>query len=939
MTKKTLAVCTLAILLGLASIAALGDGSDTYSIYDIRVTLDPSAQTLVGTEQVDYINDTDHSVNELLFQLIANTGAEPNPYLHPAVLDTQYVSGFDPTWTQIHHVTDASGNPLSYHLEPLPPVMQTYSLDNGILSIPLATPLAPGERITVMIGFETRFAHARTLDQCVYRDTYVWRFGWNPIAVPPSTRDGGFTLPAAEYRVELAVPDAYRVLGGADRQTVLGSTSGLTTYLMTSDHAVRSVPLVIGSELGIVHSTWNGVDLEAAYLPGDETSARLALSYAEEILAAHSERLGPFGYERFVIVDSPTPGFYGMAADGMILIGRSLARLKDMPVLGVYDRLFEYLLAHETAHLWWGIGIGTDFDAENWISEGFAEYVSISYFETTHGEFEPNVLSHLGDGLLEDVISEQFGYLNLRQHFSEAMYVDLLRLDFDEAIIQPMADVGYANGQTVRTYNKGYLVLRALEALIGRETLEAVLVEANTLWRGRTLTVEVFEQLAEDVSGKDLSAFFDGWLHGDDRFDVGVDGFEIVRSDLGFSTAIQLRHDGIVLPVTVRTTLADQSIIESDWLPDCCTTSSLNLETSAPVVSVHVDPNEMLPDGNRFDNHYPRQILIDHPFRPDTAPPIGRPLDAYVIDIQPMGVSGSFRNDHMWSISVLPHIDQGDTPGELADAFGAWDLTGMFAADIDRRLSYSARADISALDIAGLSGDLNVLFTTHVRGFTHPQIGSTGTYWYPTSRLDLTIGVRGPVTQAIPFASVSIIRSDPFELLMNNAITLQAGIPGFGSDPFVILRGSAEKRFRLAALFYIDITAEFGGSLLDTVPTDFMFSMERLQAFALPPAGIHQMFGRARLSLPPIARDDGYAIFNLTRLEDVAAGAYIQGGRTWGGCDRTCESGIRLEAGGLITLRFDGFLGSMIQFSIGYAYPLIGPEGVGTPFIEFVTPF
>ena len=932
--KRMWGTLAFVILVGLAPVLVHADGAADLTRYDIRVTLDPTTQTLVGSETVEYYNDTDEAVDEAVFCLLGNWGAEPNPYLHPALLDPQYVAGFDPTWTRIHRVTDGDDRPLAYHLEPLPPAIQTYSLDDGILVVGLPSPLAPGERTGLDIEFETKFARALTVDTCVYRDTYVWRFGWNPIAVPGSAAEGGFVLPAADYRVELTAPEEYRVFGGADRQVAHETVAGLTTYELTNDRPARSVPLVIGPDLEAVSSTWNGVEIEAVYLPGGESFARLCISYVGEILAAHSGRFGPFGYRRLVLVENPTPGFYGLAADGMILAGASLARLKDMPALDVYDRLLEYLLAHEAAHLWWGIGIGTDFDAENWISEGFAEYLSIGYFEEKYGAFEPNLLTHLGDGLIEDVVQSEYGYLNLRQHFSEAPYIDLLRLDFDEAIVKPLADVDYLNGETVRIYNKGYLVLRALESIVGRETLRDVLIEANAVWRGRTLTVEAFRELAENVSGDDLAGFFDDWLYGDARLDVAVDGFDTVESENGYTTTIRLRREGAVLPVEIRATLADGSTVDRLWHA-ASTEGEVTVESGSPVVRVHVDPNEMLPDANRFNNHSPRRILVDHPFRAEDAPEIGRPLDAYVIDVSPTGMSGAFRNDHLWSLSAVPHIEEDATFTEFADVFEAWDVVGFFAADVNRRLSFSAVATVTALDVSDGSGDLDAQFTVHTRGFTHPETGSAGTYWYPTHRLDLTVGARGPLPRPIPYVALTIGRSDVLTCYLENSLTLRTGIPGFGAPPFATLEWAGTKRFRIAHLFYLDVSASAAGSLLSDLPTEFMFSLDRLHAYALPPYGHRQLYGRFEAVFPPLARDAGYAILNLTRLEDVTASLFLQGGRTWGGCELVCETGIRIEAGGMLTFRLDGFLGTSIVLSVGYAQPLLGLDGEASPFVEF----
>ncbi|NQT92445.1 MAG: hypothetical protein HQ559_06770, partial [Lentisphaerae bacterium] len=447
--------------------------------YDIQASLDTDLHTLVGTQETRYVNDSGESVHEITFALIANWGAEANPYLHPSLTDAPYTAGFDPTWTHISQVTDSAGESLPFRIESIPPFFQTFSLDAGLLIVELPGPLAPGSSTTIRIGFETKFARAQAMDNCVYKNTYVWRFGWNPVAVGPDALAGKFQLPAADYWVELTVPEDLHVFGGADDQQEIGTTSGLKTIELSNDHPTRSVPLIIGPDLGVVATEWNDVTIQAVYLPGGESYAREALSYAEEILTYHSEHFGPFPGQRVVIAENPTPGFFGMAADGMVLVGSSLVRLKDMPALGVYDRLNEYLLAHELAHLWWGIGIGTDFNAENWISEGFAEYLSITYFEDQYGGFDPNLLSHLQPGLVEDVLSDTVGYLNLRQHLTDLSYLSLLQLGFDEPIVQPVADSEYLNGITIRTYSKGYLVLRGVEGEALKPITETPVVEAT----------------------------------------------------------------------------------------------------------------------------------------------------------------------------------------------------------------------------------------------------------------------------------------------------------------------------------------------------------------------------------------------------------------------------------------------------------------------------
>ena len=931
---------TAAVLLGCILIASWFTGlTQTESLvtsYEIQVSLDTNQDTLIGSQIVDYVNDSDEPIQEITFALIANWGAEPNPYLHPALTDAQYTAGFDPTWTKVSQVTDAAGEALAFRFESTPPFLQTFSLENGLLLVELPGPLAPGAGTTIRLDFETKFARAMAMDNCVYKDTYVWRFGWNPVAVGPDALQGKFELPAANYRVELTIPEDIDAFGGADDQQELDTTSGLKTVEFSNAHPTRSVPLVIGPELDFVATEWNGVTIQAVYLPGGESYARGALSYAEEILAYHSEHFGPFEGERLIIAENPTPGFFGMAADGLVLVGSSAVRLKDMPALGTYDRVNEYLLAHELAHMWWGIGIGTDFNAENWISEGFAEYLSITYFEDRYGAFDPNLLAHLQPGLVEDALSDAVGYLNLRQHLSELQYLILLQLGFDEPIVQPIADSEYLNGIAVRTYNKGYLVLRGLEAIIGQELMHQILIEARNEWNGKLLTVEEFRLLAERVSEMDLSEFFAGWLYGDARFDVAISGFDTIETDAGYSTLLHLSGVDPIFPIDIEATLDDGSTVRMDFVANCCSAITPPLETELPITSIAIDPDEMLPDANRFNNHWPRKILVAHPFRSDDAPAIGMPLDAYVIDISPTGISGGFRNDHAWSLVVLPHIDpEMDWENlDIEDLVTTLDIVGFFGANVGRDLGISFTGMVTALDPMTGEGELDIALTALIPGFTHPKTGNAGRYWYPSWQNELTIGAIGELSHPIPYLAFSITRDDTLPMYMKNTLTLQLGVPGFGTEPFGTIEWRTIKRVRLTHLFYVDVTASIAETLFEALPNEFLFSLDDLYAFDYLPMGHHQMFAALEVVLPPLIRDSGYAIFNWTRLDSITPSVFIQGGRTQANCTIVCEPGIRLEAGAKLAFTFPGFLGATIQIEVGYAHPLVGVDGEGRLFVD-----
>jgi len=948
-------IITVAAVMLVTSISLGVLAQEEFSRYEIAVRLDPETHTLSGTLKLDYLNDTTQELGELTLFLMGNFGGrKPNPYIDPALLDAMYVKGFDPTWTRILSVRDGEGNPLKFRHEPLSPFYITYSLEDVLLKVKLPQPLKPGGRTTLIIEFETKFAQALMGDNAVYRGIYTWRFGWNPIAYTPQMLEGErFELPAAYYRVELTVPKEFVVAAGAERQEVIKEDEETKTFLLESEVPVRSVPLVMGRDLERFRLHWRDVVVDSYYLEGGESYGRLAAAYAAEILEYFEEHFGPYGYKRLVIVENPAPwGLFGMAADGMILLGTRNYRYKDVPVPGLLDRLLEALIAHEIAHLWWGIGVGADFNAENWLSEGFAQYLAVTYFEEKYGAFEPNVFAHLGEGLLEGLIKDRFGYFNLRRHGIELSYVELLREGFDEAIVKPIKDVEYYNGQTVRIYEKGYLVLRALEGLLGREKMFELLRKAYERFRKGIPTVEDFRKLAEEISGKGLEGFFASWLYGADALDVIAERFTSLPTQEGYKTVVYLRKRGAaVYPVTVRAITAEGEELEEIWSGDS-PEGTVTFTSSARVVRIHVDPEEMSPDANRFNNHLPRKIIIKHPFMRDGWK-IGTPLDAYLIELSPLGISGSFRTDHRWGLSLFPMVmpeeveeaeeraaegeaNDGDEGEEGQEMRLLLNGVGFFIADLGRELSLDISAALLEYDPQRNEGTLAAQLGLSYTAFEHPPIGIAGKYWWPANIVRVSVGAVGELTEPVGFLGLDYIRLDLLRYSLLNALSLRLGI---AEEPFALIEWDGFKRFRLAHMLYVDLGLSLGSAFLAKLPEPFQFKLP-LHAFEEEFPNDRVAFGGLKLLLPPIKRDWGYSLLNLAKLEQVELGLFVQGGQTWSLDEPPRLSAPKAEAGVEVTLTVASLLGFPLTLTLGYAHPILGEEEPdGEFFISFFSPF
>lgn len=895
MKTKFLAVLIIGVIASI-TITAL---SQEVPHYTIEVRLDTERHVLEGHQIVRYYNDSQGPLRYVFFHLFPNLGREKNPYLDPSYIDVTYWSGFDPSWIEIKGVFKKDGEEwlkLSYTLIEAPSIIQTYSLKDGILKVELPKELPPGGDVTLKMDFVTKFPHVLVGDQGRYGGTYTWRFGWNPVAIPAKNLIGGeyisqqkpyykYELPSAFYEVFLTVPGDLEVAGGAWQEVIEEFEEGnrqRKTVRLYSEVPMRSLPLSVGPYLKYVLEY--KIPIEVYYFPGYEASARLFATYAADALKFF-ERWGKYSYKRLLIVQSPARGLFGMGADATIFLGRSFFSEKDIGVEGFLDRLCDYIIAHEVAHLWWGIGVGTDFNAENFLSEAFAEYFAITYFEEKYGEFGPNLFQLEQKGLLQGLVMSQFGFMNLREHQTELPYLQVFRQRFDEAIIKPWQEVKYGNFTTVRIYNKGYLVLRNVEGLLGEEIMDKILLEAHKRFNHKIMTVQDLKEIAEEVSQQDLDQFFHDWLYEDPPgfVDYAVSKVEVEPQEQGFLNKIHLKRRGdIVMPVKVVLVPKEGDKIEMIWRAER-REEVLEVTTNHPIKRVEVDPQSMVLDINRLNNYYPMKLRVITTGENDF------PLDAYLIRFNPaIGViEGGFLLDHYWMI--------GQNGGVVAVNLGrgaSWDLMLEFT-----------------------EGGLAFEWGLNLTGYKTPHIGYTATFWEGSDLLRISAGRDFKFYYlGIDYRKISLLTKTHLSWL-SLRLTPQAVRAEIGG---------LEKK-RLLPHTCLEGMAKIGVLHGSNPPESLRFGLG-LSSFGQA-WGWVSLGAKASLTLP-LYREISYSIADLAMVHRLDQTYYIAAAGVWEGIDQVDIAELKAEAGFELTLS-GTTLGGLLPFTlkVGFAYPLT--EGGG----------
>ena len=305
-------------------------------------------------------------------------------------------------------------------------------------------------------------------------------------------------LDKATVRFEVLAPEGYAVIANGRLLETLPGTGGGRLWVWETDPEapIPSYTMVVGmarferrplgeAGCGLSPAAPPGpaggepcADVSVWALAGDGDYGAERFARAPDMLDFYSELIGPYPYEKLAHVESSTR-FGGMENSSAIFYGR-----------GAWEerRMGEGVIAHETAHQWFGDAVSPASWHHLWVSEGFASYFSPLYFEARDGvdAFRSMMRASRQTAVGSDVVGQAIVDSSSNQLF------DLLNRN---------------------NYQKGAWVLHMLRDELGDEAFFRGIRDyyARHL-HGVALTADV-RAAFERASGRELGWFFDQWVH------------------------------------------------------------------------------------------------------------------------------------------------------------------------------------------------------------------------------------------------------------------------------------------------------------------------------------------------------------------------------------------------------------------------------------------
>ncbi len=162
------------------------------------------------------------------------------------------------------------------------------------------------------------------------------------------------------------------------------------------------------------------------------------------------------------------------------------------------DYSADSLIAHELAHQWFGDLVTTKDWANIWLNEGFATYFQALFTEKDKGTEE----------FIYDMYTKLKTYLEEYNEYSRPIVSRYYK----------WADELFDR----HTYQKGAMVLHALRSLLGDDEFRKGIRTYLEKHSGKSVDTEDFRKAMEEVSGRDLTQFFDLYVYSAGHPEISV---------------------------------------------------------------------------------------------------------------------------------------------------------------------------------------------------------------------------------------------------------------------------------------------------------------------------------------------------------------------------------------------------------------------------------
>ncbi|MEM1122173.1 MAG: M1 family metallopeptidase, partial [Bacteroidota bacterium] len=496
--------------------------------YDISAKLDAENKTITAKESINWKNLSPDTIHFLQFHLYLNALKNTQSvFIQDGSslsrgIDTENLRDRDWSWVHVDRIADEQGNDLTQNLEYVH-AEDSNEHDQTVLQLNLNEPILPNGEINLQMDWSSKIPKVRV--RTGYSRDYFLNVQWYPklgIYEPKGMRgreESGWNChpyhAAAEYNgdfgnynVDLTVPKDYQVGATGVLFKEKENADSTKTWSFHAEDVI-DFAWVTSPEYEVIEDQWEHVQIQLFIIPEYTCCTERYLSSAKYALEYFKDNLAIYPFNTLTIVVPPFHGINSGAMEYPTFITALGATHFPTNI-----RTPEYFVIHEFVHQYFMMMIATNEQEEAWMDEGFTSYYKSRILDHYYGE-------------KNSVVNYDFFHMGALEFFRSRY------LAMDNRKIAEVTRPGWEyihGGYRDLVYAKAATIIRTLDGIVGRETMDDILKAYFEKWSFKhpggqdfiDVVNEVVPKKHGDEFGENMNWFFEQALYGTDVCDYKV---------------------------------------------------------------------------------------------------------------------------------------------------------------------------------------------------------------------------------------------------------------------------------------------------------------------------------------------------------------------------------------------------------------------------------
>ena len=547
--------------------------------YTIDVELNDENHTLNGMEYIDYTNNSPNDLGFIWFHLWPNAYKDNSTALCKQKVENGSTSLYYASENERGNI-----NGLNFKVDGKI-VRWDYNPEHiDICKLILNKPIRAGESIRITTPFfvkipDAKFSRLGHVDQSYmitqwYPKPAVYdNDGWHPM---PYLDQGEFYSEFGSFDVSITLPSNYTVGATGDLQNI-GEINRLNQLAKATDTITKfsddlSFPLsdlttktlrytqnnihdfgwfadkrfhVLKGEVEVPH-TKEKVTLWTMFTNNEADLWKNSIEYMHDAVYYYSLWNGDYPYKQCTAVDGTISAGGGMEYPNVTVIGKSATAY-----------LLEEVIMHEVGHNWFYGMLGNNERLHPWMDEGLNSHNEMRYMRTKYPDY--NMFLQFVPKRIKGILDLEY-YTN-KQVSGELMYMMNAWTGKDQPIELHSAEYTEMNYGGI-VYSKTAIVFDYLMAYLGEDVYDKCMQTYFERWQYKHPQPEDLRAVFEEISGKNLSWFFEDVIKTTKQLDYSIIGIQKETKDL----LITLENKGDIVGPVVISGVKDGKSMSPLWI-------------------------------------------------------------------------------------------------------------------------------------------------------------------------------------------------------------------------------------------------------------------------------------------------------------------------------------------------------------------------------------